>query len=57
QVEGKYKYNETGKLTVLAMTTKYSNDLDKVIFHGVGVGTAFSGNCYIVEIDRFALSK
>lgn len=55
KISGQYKYNRASNQTVLVMTCKFSNELDTVMFHGCGNGTSFMGNCYMHEIDRFAL--
>ncbi|CAM9646695.1 unnamed protein product [Ascophyllum nodosum] len=55
KIKGEYKYNRVSNQTVVAMTCKFSNELDKVMFHGCANGTSFMGNCYMHEIDRFSL--
>ena len=40
---------------LLASRQRFSNELDKVMFHGCANGTSFMGNCYMHEIDRFSL--
>eukprot|EP00903_Cladosiphon_okamuranus_P007188 g6979.t1 len=55
KISGKYKLNKGNNQIGLAMTCRFSNERDTVMFHGWGNGTGLVGNCYVREVDQFSM--
>eukprot|EP00752_Nemacystus_decipiens_P001330 g1320.t1 len=55
KISGKYKLNKGANQIALAMTCRFSNERDTVMFHGWGNGTGLVGNCYVREGNQFSI--